>query len=135
MTFREARPGSHLFTTTRRSLIQDLDSNDPAVVRSALEELSRIYRPVVERCFARCGAWNHADVEDAAQEFFEVIVLERHLFAKAAPGRGRLRALLWTAIRHFRIDRLRRTATPRTEILPADDDGLLVEAQDVFERD
>ena len=89
------------FQTTRWSLIQTA-CHDPARARPALEELCRAYRPPVLAYVRRHGgAW--VDAEDLTQEFFARF-LERGWYASADPARGRFRALLLTALRHFLID-------------------------------
>ncbi len=90
------------FQTTRWSLIHDA-SDDPARARAALEQLCRAYRPPVLAYIRRHGH-APADADDLAQAFFLRFV-EHAWYAQADPCRGRFRALLLTALRHFLADR------------------------------
>ena len=93
------------FETTRWSLVQRLHGSDDE--RSvALDELSRIYRPVVYSYLRRRGL-QPDDADEATQDFFETVVLSRALFDHADPAR-RLRTLILTALQRREIDRARR---------------------------
>jgi RNA polymerase sigma factor (sigma-70 family) len=102
-----AGPGDP-FPTTCWSRILSATARDR---KYALESLARAYeRPIRE--WLRCRLGFSADVEDAAQDFF-LWVLATNLFGKADPARGRFRAFLKTALRHFVIDRERRRRRKR----------------------
>lgn len=90
------------FQTTRWSLIAAAAHETPEHPRPALEQLCRAYRPPVLAYIRRCGR-PAADAEDLAQAFFLRFV-ERGWYADADPQRGRFRALLLTALRHFLAD-------------------------------
>jgi DNA-directed RNA polymerase specialized sigma24 family protein len=77
-----------------------------------LETLAQAYwRPVHAwlRLNLRGGAEDAADV---AQDFF-VWMMQSDFLARADPARGRFRAYLRTALRHFVIDRRRRERTQK----------------------
>lgn len=80
-----------------------LDSKEPgAQGEQALKQLFEIYwSPVYS--YARRTGLAAADAEDAVQDFF-LRALERKLFAKAEPDRGRLRNFLLTAFKHHLSD-------------------------------
>ncbi|MFC4528183.1 sigma-70 family RNA polymerase sigma factor [Dyella halodurans] len=86
------------FRTTRWSLILQTRFGGPEA-RDALESLCRIYRPAVVAYVRRHG-YAPADAEDLAQSFYADI-LGRDFHARADPARGRFRAYLLTALRHF----------------------------------
>ncbi len=90
------------FQTTRWSLIAAAAHETPEHPRPALEQLCRAYRPPVLAYIRRCGQPVN-DAEDLAQAFF-LRFLERGWYAEADPHRGRFRALLLTALRHFLTD-------------------------------
>ena len=90
------------FQTTRWGLIAAAARETPEQPRPALEQLCRAYRPPVLAYIRRCGKPGH-DAEDLAQAFFLRFV-ERGWYAEADPHRGRFRALLLTALRHFLAD-------------------------------
>ena len=92
-------PGPAAFPSTRWSRIlgggPDLDA------------LARAYwRPIHAWLHAR-GARAADDAGDATQDFF-VWMIESGFVSRADPARGRFRAFLKTALRHFAIDRDRR---------------------------
>lgn len=89
------------FNTTRWSLIADAAGAD-ANARPALEALCRDYRPPVLAYF-RCHGISPSDADDMTQDFFAGLI-ERGWHARASRERGRFRALILTALRHFLID-------------------------------
>lgn len=89
------------FHTTRWSLIAQAAALD-ASARPALETLCRDYRPPVLAYF-RSNGISQPDAEDMTQDFFSGLI-ERGWHARASPERGRFRALILTALRHFLID-------------------------------
>lgn len=89
------------FQTTRWSLVLEARAED-AQSRLALEALCRTYRAPVLAYIRGRGA-NVDEAEDLAQTFFTRFV-ERAVHAHADPARGRFRAFLLTALKHFLAD-------------------------------
>jgi len=86
------------FQTTRWSEVLEAREGS-ARSRQALESLCRNYRsPVLAYIRGRGGSNN--DIEDLAQAFFARFI-ERGIHAHADPARGRFRAFLLTALKHF----------------------------------
>lgn len=90
---------------------------------------------VFARYHAPMEAWLRAlgvDAERAAeitQGFFSDVVLRRDLLAGAAEGRGRLRNLIKTSLKRYRIDFIRRDeAREHAEQRAAEDRGVLAVA-------
>lgn len=89
------------FHTTRWSIVLQAKGNSQDA-RAALESLCRAYRaPVL--AFIRGRGYRNDVAEDLTQSFFAVF-LEREDYAAADPARGRFRAYLLTAIRHFLVN-------------------------------
>jgi RNA polymerase sigma-70 factor (ECF subfamily) len=89
-----------------------LIARDSGTHRPDLETLAQAYwRPVHAwlRLNLRGGAEDAADV---AQDFF-VWMMQSDFLERADPARGRFRAYLRTALRHFVIDRRRRERTQK----------------------
>ena len=93
--------GLSQFQTTRWSLVLEAREND-AGSRKALASLCRTYRPPVVAYIRGRGAAAD-DAEDLAQAFFTRFI-ERAFHARADPARGRFRAFLLTALKHFLAD-------------------------------
>jgi RNA polymerase sigma-70 factor (ECF subfamily) len=89
------------FQTTRWSLVLEARAED-ARSRHALEKLCRTYRAPVLAYIRRRGA-SPDEAEDLAQAFFTRFI-ERAVHAQADPARGRFRAFLLTALKHFLAD-------------------------------
>jgi RNA polymerase sigma-70 factor (ECF subfamily) len=90
-----------LFATTRWSLILDA-RGDPCLARRALSEICSAYRAPVLAYVRRSGS-PAADAEDLVQEFFTQL-LESRWDTRADPDRGRFRAFLLTALKHFLLN-------------------------------
>jgi RNA polymerase sigma factor (sigma-70 family) len=90
-----------LFATTRWSLIMDA-RGDARAAHGALGEICRAYRVPVLAYIRRSGS-DAADAEDLAQEFFAQL-LESRWDTRADPERGRFRAFLLTALKHFLLN-------------------------------
>ncbi|HEX3124756.1 MAG TPA: hypothetical protein VHQ21_15790 [Rhodanobacteraceae bacterium] len=89
------------FHTTRWSIVLQARGNG-VDARAALESLCAAYRaPVL--AFIRGRGYRNDVAEDLTQSFFELF-LEREDYAIADPARGRFRAYLLTAIRHFLVN-------------------------------
>lgn len=87
-----------MFRTTRWSLVIGTRT-DSADGRKALDTLCRIYRSPVT-AYLRAHGYPPSDAEDLTQAFFEQLLLRR-MHAAADPERGRFRAFLLTALKHF----------------------------------
>lgn len=89
------------FQTTRWSLVLAART-DTAASRQALDALCRTYRsPVV--AYVRGRGYSADEAEDLAQTFFTRFI-ERAFHVHADPARGRFRAFLLTALKHFLND-------------------------------
>ncbi|USN98646.1 MAG: sigma-70 family RNA polymerase sigma factor [Phycisphaeraceae bacterium] len=102
--------GHQAFETTRWSLIDALRSGDADRAREAGNRLITLYWPAVYGYLVRSGL----DAERAGevtQAFFADVVIARRLFEIADQETGRLRSLLLTALRRYRIDLARRGKT------------------------
>jgi len=89
------------FQTTRWSIVLQA-KGDGHDARAALESLCRTYRaPVL--AFIRGRGYRNDIAEDLTQSFFASF-LEREDYAAADPARGRFRAYLLTATRHFLVN-------------------------------
>lgn len=92
-------PRAGSFATTRWNVVVAAGHARPAERRAALEELARAYWfPLY--AFARRGGLDPDTAADRTQGFFARL-LERDDVARADPTRGRFRAFLATAFRHF----------------------------------
>lgn len=100
-------PLEHKFDTTRWSLIHEAQSDKAETRSRALEELARRYHPPVYAFLRRRGLSPH-DAADAAQGFFETVILHRDLFGKASVGGGRVRTFVLAALENYLIDLSRR---------------------------
>jgi RNA polymerase sigma-70 factor (ECF subfamily) len=89
------------FDTTRWSVVLGAQGTG-ADARAALEALCRTYRPPV-LAYIRSRGYASDAAEDLTQSFFARF-LERAHHAGADPARGRFRAYLLTAIKHFLIN-------------------------------
>ena len=87
-----------MFNTTRWSLVIGTRA-ETADGRAALDTLCRIYRSPVT-AYLRAHGHSPSDADDMTQAFFEQLLLRR-MHAAADPGRGRFRAFLLTALKHF----------------------------------
>lgn len=101
------------FASTRWSLVAAAGRPDSPAAGAALEELCRSYWTPVYGYVRRREADEHR-ARDLTQEFFARI-LEKNFFHKADPARGRFRAFLLTALKHFlanEADKVRRRQGP-----------------------
>lgn len=85
------------FPTTRWSLVLKAKRSDPESKR-ALDDLCRAYWSPLLKTAQRRGYSSH-EAEDLVQGFFQQ-VLDKELFSRACPEKGKLRASLQTAFRH-----------------------------------
>ena len=95
------------FPTTRWTLVHRASAPDPETRRQALSELLTSYLPAL-RAFAiykyRISLHNANDI---VQGFITNKIIERELFTKVDPTRGKLRTLLMTALDRYFISALR----------------------------
>ena len=98
---------------TRWSLVARASTPDPDARRQALDELLRLYLPVLDRFLAsRSGL--HADRRrDVVQGFVASRVLQRGIFASADRERGRFRSFLLKAFQNYVRDEYRRSRAAR----------------------
>lgn len=89
----------HGFTTTQWGVVLDAAHADPSRVRLALEKLcGRYWYPVY--AFIRQRGYDPHQAEDLAQGYFE-FVLERQVFQKASPHKGRFRSFLLASLTNY----------------------------------
>ncbi len=91
--------GAGAFPDTRWSVVARVHIDDPAVRHRALDDLCTQYRYPLYCCIRQRG-FSHADADDALQDFLAALI-RRRVFDKARAASGRLRDLLFTALRHF----------------------------------
>lgn len=96
------------FDTTSWSLILHA-GGDGSGARACLEALCRLYRPPV---LAYVRARSREEAEDLTQAFFAHLI-EHRLAARADRERGRFRAFLLTALKHFVAAESARSRTQR----------------------
>ncbi|PAW88242.1 MAG: RNA polymerase subunit sigma-24 [Pedosphaera sp. Tous-C6FEB] len=107
------RPGA--FPSTSWSAIWLAREQEPTTALAGLDRLCRKYwLPIVQ--FIQRHGHNAVAAEELAQQFLTRAVA-KSLFTRADPERGRLRALLVTALRNFLID-VQRAQRPPTVPLP-----------------
>lgn len=102
----ETWTGTRAFPATAWSTILRGKVTDPAVRRQALEKLfARYWRPVY--CSLRFG-WNRSseDAKDHVQGFF-MNLLERDFLQDVDPAKGRFRAFLKVALKHYMLNEKR----------------------------
>jgi RNA polymerase sigma-70 factor (ECF subfamily) len=91
--------GGARFATTRWSLVLAAGRRSNARSTEALASLCETYWYPVYAVIRRQG-YGVDEARDLTQGFF-ARVLEKNYFGDADPARGRFRAFLWAAIRHF----------------------------------
>ena len=85
--------------STRWSVVLAAGDADSEIARTAFESLCELYwYPVY--AFVRRRVPSADEAQDLTQDFFAK-VLEKNYFADADPDRGRFRAFLLTAVKHF----------------------------------
>jgi RNA polymerase sigma-70 factor (ECF subfamily) len=108
------------FRTTTWTQIRALGEGDGKQRGEALGALIGRYWPAVYAHLRSQGQGSEAAAE-LTQSFFAEVVLDRGLFEKAEPHRGRLRTLLLTALKRFQIDKHRRRSARGSDItIPMD---------------
>jgi RNA polymerase sigma-70 factor (ECF subfamily) len=96
---RSDRPGSDPFLTTHWSLVVEAADRGSPASAEALEALCRTYWLPLYR-YVRRRTPNLDEAHDLTQEFFARL-LEKNFLAAAQPERGRFRAFLLAAFKHF----------------------------------
>jgi len=99
--------GGAAFPSTHWSVLGG--DGDAAARARALDGLARGYARPIEAWLGAALGLRREDARDLAQDFF-VWSIETRLLEKADPARGRFRAFLKTALRHYAVDALRRGA-------------------------
>jgi RNA polymerase sigma-70 factor (ECF subfamily) len=108
------------FRTTKWTQIRALGKGDAEQRDEAMAALISRYWPAVYAHLRSRGQGSEAAAE-LTQAFFAEVVLDRGLFEKAEPHRGRLRSLLLTALKRFQIDKHRRGTARGSDItIPMD---------------
>ena len=100
-------PPKTSFSTTRWSLIGELRHDNPMRRRQALEHLASEYRPAIYGFYRSMGISNDL-AEDLTQSFITEKIIGGKLLEGADKKRARLRSLLRTSLKNFRIDVLKR---------------------------
>src|SRR5512140_344917 len=91
------QPGA--FPPTRWSLVLAARQRPSPASAEALETVCRAYWHPLYAYARRCGNSPH-DAQDVTQEFFRLL-LEKRWLDQADREKGRLRAFLLTALKHF----------------------------------
>jgi DNA-directed RNA polymerase specialized sigma24 family protein len=91
------------FDTTAWTLLGQLRADDPAARDAALRSIVSRYWPPVYTAVRAMGR-KPEDAAEVTQAFFADVVLGRKLLDSAQQSRGRLRALLLSALKRFMID-------------------------------
>jgi RNA polymerase sigma-70 factor (ECF subfamily) len=93
---------SDIFATTHWTAVLAAGDRDPQQARAALEELCRSYwYPLY--VFVRSRTASREDAEDLTQAFFARL-LEKNFLAGLSSDKGRFRAFLLAALKHFRAN-------------------------------
>lgn len=101
----EARPTQ---PQTRWSLIARVQTQDPCVRESALNELLIIYYPVLRKFLVAGMGLSSDAAADLLQSFVADKILGQDALARARVEAGRFRNFLLTACRHYVIDEMRK---------------------------
>jgi RNA polymerase sigma factor (sigma-70 family) len=99
------------FATTHWSVVLSAGQTTSSRASEALEKLCRAYWPPLYSYIRRQG-YGPADAQDLTQAFFAKL-LEKNFWARADPEKGRFRAFLLTALRHFLADEKDRARTAK----------------------
>jgi len=93
---------TRVFVTTRWSVVLQMRGPSSATSAKALQELCRSYWYPLYGFARRRGLAPH-DAEDLIQSFF-TFLLEKEVFARADPERGRFRTFLLCSLRNFQAN-------------------------------
>ncbi len=118
-----------MFASTHWSLVVEAGDAPSQAAERALADLCHHYWPPVYT-FVRRRGHPASDAQDLTQAFF-VHVLEKRVYARADPSRGRFRSFLLAALKHFLADAHARTQTRKRgsdyEFLPLSEEVLAAE--------
>ena len=103
------------FPPTHWTYIDALKAKDHPHHLEARETLASLYWPPIYAYLRRRGK-SHQDAAELTQAFFADVVLQRRLFERADPQRGRLRLLILTALKHYVQDEARRRRARRADV-------------------
>lgn len=92
-------------------MVLDAGKDNSSVSRPALQELCKAYWSPLHTYVLHCGV-SSQDAEDMTQAFFAHL-LDNNLPGRATPERGRFRAFLLTAMKHFVTTQTARSMTKR----------------------
>ena len=114
------------FLTTHWSEIFSAQTTDDVRREIVMDRLLRRYwKPVY--CRIRHQGYDNEQAKDLTQGFFQDVVLDSNLIAQADDGKGRFRAFLLTALKHYLISMKRKETAKkrrplgRTLVLEAND--------------
>ena len=114
------------FGTTHWSVVFSARDTNPALADAAREELCKTYWGPIHS-FVRWQGFNPDDAKDLTQAFFQKL-LEKDVWARANPEKGRMRSFLLTALKQFLADeRDRARAAKRgggAPVVSLDDSGV-----------
>lgn len=96
------RAGGARFSSTHWSLVVEAGDGQSQGAERALADLCRHYWPPIYT-FVRRRGHPACEAQDLTQAFF-LHVLEKRLYARADPTRGRFRTFLLAALKHFLAD-------------------------------
>lgn len=102
------------FPPTHWTYIEALKAKDHPHHGEALETLANHYWTPIYAYLRRVGK-SHADAAELTQAFFADVVLQRRLFERADPQRGRLRLLILASLKHYIQDDARRRRARRAD--------------------
>ncbi|WFB36111.1 hypothetical protein P3T73_18315 [Kiritimatiellota bacterium B12222] len=105
MSLLHQSPSDH---ATRWSLVARAVSPEDAGTR-AMDELLRIYLPVLQGMLARWPQLDASTKEDLLQSFVQKRILENQLLAKADATKGRFRSFLLKAFQNHIVDEIRKS--------------------------
>lgn len=103
--------GSDIFVTTRWTMVLAAVDRSAPQAKRAMEEICSIYWFPV---YAYIRRRNHSpeDAEDLTQEFFRYLC-EKHWIADVDRAKGKLRAFLVTALKHFLVGEYRKASAQK----------------------
>ena len=114
------------FLTTHWSVVLLARNTNPALAEAAREELCRTYWAPIHS-YVRWQGYSPDDAKDLTQGFFEKL-LEKDLWARADPNKGKMRSFLLTALKQFLADQRDRVNAAKrgggAPVVSLDDSGV-----------